>query len=186
MTDESIVTLYWARDPSAIARSDEKYGPYCRSISFGILRDRLDAEECVNDTWLSAWNAMPPERPQKLRFFLGKIARNLSINRLDARRAKKRGGGELTLALSELEGCLSGGPPVEELAEARELEEFLARFVHGLPEAKRKVFIRRYWYLSPVAEIARDYGMSEAKVTSMLHRMREKLKSALEKEGYRL
>ena len=186
MDESYIVGLFFARDEAALAECRRRYGAYCRAIARNILGREADAEECENDVYLAAWNAIPPAQPRSLRAFLGKIARNLSINRLDARRAKKRGGGELTLALSELEGCLSDGPPVEELAEARELAEFLARFVHGLPEAKRKVFIRRYWYLSPVAEIARDYGMSEAKVTSMRHRMREKLKSALEKEGYRL
>ena len=186
MTDEAIVALYWERNETAIARSDEKYGPYCRSVSFGILRDRRDAEECVNDTWMSAWNAMPPHKPSKLQFFLGKLTRNLSINRLELRRAKKRGGGELPLVLSELEGCLPDSGSVEEAAEGKELAAFLSQFVHELPEAKRRVFIRRYWYLSSVADIAREYGMSEAKVTSMLDRMREKLRAALEKEGYGL
>ncbi len=186
LTDEAIVALYWARNQSAITRSDEKYGRYCRSVSFQILRDRQDAEECVNDTWLSAWQSMPPHKPQKLQFFLGKLTRNLSINRLDRRLARKRGGGELPLVLSELEGCLSERGSVEEAVDAKALSQFLARFVHELPETKRRVFIRRYWYLSPVSEIAQEYGMSEAKVTSMLYRLREKLKAALLKEGFSL
>ncbi len=186
MDDEKILDLYWSRSESAIHETNVKYGPYCRTISMNILNSPQDAEECVNDTWLSAWNAIPPKRPGKLAAFLGKITRNLSINRFQRNYAEKRGMGQTPLVLAELEGCIPSVQTVEQAIDEKELAESIDRFLESLPPVKRKIFVRRYWYLSPVGEIARQYGMSESKVTSLLFRLRGKLKSHLEKEGVAL
>ena len=179
MEDKQIVSLYWARDPQAIDRSQEKYGPYCLSIARNILR-----QECVSDTWLAAWNAMPPHRPAVLRLFLGKLTRRLSLQRLRRQGRLKRGGGEAALALEELGDCVPLGGDAQQALEGRELTRLLNRFLSGLPAAQRQVFLARYWYGAAVKDIARQFGYSESKVKSMLYRTREKLRLTLEKEGY--
>ena len=184
MEDKQIVSLYWARDPQAIDRSQEKYGPYCLSIARNILRQEQDAEESVNDTWLGAWNAMPPHRPAVLRLFLGKLTRRLSLQRLRRQGRLKRGGGEAALALEELGDCVPLGGDAQQALEGRELTRLLNRFLSGLPAAQRQVFLARYWYGAAVKDIARQFGYSESKVKSMLYRTREKLRLTLEKEGY--
>lgn len=184
MEDREIVGLYWARDEEAIGESRRKYGGYCTSISQRILDREEDVEECVADTWLGAWNAIPPHRPAVLSTFLGKLVRRLSIDRWRRGKARKRGGGELDLALEELRECVAGSENVERELERREMEGLMARFLGALPQDQRQVFLRRYWYLDPVAEVARRFGCSESKVTSMLHRTREKLRKTLEKEGW--
>lgn len=182
MEDCAIVDLYWSRDPEAIRRTWEKYGGYCRSIARNILPDRRDAEECVNDTWLGAWNAMPENRPSLLAPFLGKITRNLALTRWQAARAEKRGGGELPLVLDELSECVSSADTLQTL-EAVELEKEINRFLGTLPERECGVFLRRYWFTEPMADIARRYGMRENTVRTSLFRSREKLRRHLEKEG---
>lgn len=182
MEDHTIVDLYWSRNPEAIQRTGEKYGGYCRAIARNILPDRRDAEECVNDTWLNAWNAMPENRPSLLAPFLGKITRNLAFTRWRAGRTEKRGGGELPLVLDELAECASPADTLQTM-EAAELEEAVNRFLHTLPERECNVFLRRYWSTEPMADIARRYGMREATVRTSLFRTREKLKRHLEKEG---
>lgn len=182
MEDCAIVDLYWSRDPEAIRRTGEKYGGYCRSIARNILPDRRDAEECVNDTWLGAWNAMPENRPSLLAPFLGKITRNLALTRWQAARAEKRGGGELPLVLEELSECVSSADTLQTL-EAVELEKEINRFLGTLPERECGVFLRRYWFTEPMADIARRYGMRENTVRTSLFRSREKLRRHLEKEG---
>lgn len=182
MEDCAIVDLYWSRDPEAIRRTGEKYGGYCRSIARNILPDRRDAEECVNDTWLGAWNAMPENRPSLLAPFLGKITRNLALTRWQAARAEKRGGGELPLVLDELSECVSSADTLQTL-EAVELEKEINRFLGTLPERECGVFLRRYWFTEPMADIARRYGMQENTVRTSLFRSREKLRRHLEKEG---
>lgn len=186
MTDARIIELYFERDERAIGETDRKYGPYCRSIAYNILFSHEDAEESMNDTYLRAWNSMPPERPNILSAFLGKICRRLSIDRWRRDRAEKRGGGEPALALEELEYCIpsGSGDPADEL-ELRELQRLYERFLTSLPAAERRVFLCRYWYMDPIADIARRFGFTEAKVTSMLHRTRERFRAVLEKEGYR-
>ena len=184
MEDKQIVSLYWARDPQAIDRSQEKYGPYCLSIARNILRQEQDAEESVNDTWLGAWNAMPPHRPERLSGFLGKLTRRISLKRWEAARAQKRFGDETALALEELGDCIPLGGDAQQALEGRELTRLLNRFLSGLPAAQRQVFLARYWYGAAVKDIARQFGYSESKVKSMLHRTREKLRLTLEKEGY--
>lgn len=182
MEDYAIVDLYWSRDPEAIQRTGEKYGGYCRTIARNILADRRDAEECVNDTWLSAWNAMPENRPGLLAPFLGKITRNLAFTRWRAGHTEKRGKGELPLVLDELAECVSPADTLQAV-EAAELEQEINRFLRTLPERDCKVFLRRYWFTEPMAEIAGRYGMREATVRTSLFRSREKLRRHLEKEG---
>ena len=182
MEDRAIVDLYWSRDPEAIRRTGEKYGSYCRSIARNILPDRRDAEECVNDTWLGAWNAMPENRPSLLAPFLGKITRNLAFTRWRAVHTEKRGGGELPLVLEELAECASSADTLQTV-EAGELEAAVNRFLHTLPERECNVFLRRCWFTEPMANIAGRYGMREATVRTSLFRTREKLRRYLKKEG---
>lgn len=186
LEDEKILDLYWSRSESAIRETDIKYGPYCRTISMNILHSPQDAEECVNDTWFNAWNTIPPQRPGKFAAFLGKITRNLSLNRFKRDHTEKRGMGQTPLVLAELEGCLSSFQTVEQAIDEKIVTESIDRFLESLSPVKRKIFVCRYWYLSPVRDIARQYGMSESKVTSILFRLRGKLKVHLEKEGITL
>lgn len=183
MEDHKIIDLYWNRSESAISESSAKYGNYCHSISYNILHNTEDVSECVNDTWLAAWNTMPPKRPDLLGAFLGKITRNLSLNRYKANATKKRGGSQTDLALSELEDCLSSGNPVEESVDQLILTKAIESYLLGQSRQRRMVFLRRYWYLSPIDEIAADFSMSRSKTTSLLFRMRKELKLHLEKEG---
>lgn len=181
MKDCAIVDLYWSRNPEAIAHTCEKYGSYCRAVARNILPDRRDIEECVNDTWLNAWNAMPEDRPSLLAQYLGKITRNLALNRWRAGHAEKRGGGELPLVLDELTECVSSAGTLQAV-EALELEEAVNRFLHTLPERECNVFLRRYWFAESAEEIARRYGMRENTVRTSLFRSRKKLQRYLEKE----
>lgn len=183
MEDRAIVDLYWSRNPEAIQRTSEKYGGYCRAVARNILPDRRDAEECVNDTWLGAWNAMPENRPSLLAPFLGKITRNLAFTRWRAGHTEKRGGGELPLVLDELAECVSPSNTLQD-AEAAELREAVNRFLRTLPERECGVFLRRYWFTEPMADIAGRYGMRENTVRTSLFRSREKLRRYLEKEGW--
>ncbi len=183
MEDEKIVGLYFERDETAIAETSKKYGKYCYSIAMGILHQREDSEECVNDTYVSAWNAMPPHRPRSLSAFLGKLTRRISLKRLRSLSAEKRGGGEYTLALEELGECVPASERVEDRFDAQELAAHLSAFLRRLPEVERKVFVQRYFYLKPVKEIARSFHFSQSKVKSMLYRTRQKLRETLVKEG---
>ncbi len=182
MEDAEIVDLYWQRDQQAIAETDKKYGAYCQHIAYAVCSDRLDAEECVNDTWLRAWGAMPDKRPTVLATFLGKITRNLAINRFQRKTRKKRGGGETELALEELEDCIPAALDVERRYELQEFRQAIGRFVSGLSETEQKVFVARYWYLCPVEEIARRLQISSSKTKSMLFRLRNRLRLYLKEE----
>lgn len=181
MEDSQIVSLYFARDEQAIQETDSKYGSYCYSIAYNILTNGEDAEESVSDTYMAAWKAMPPRRPAILAPFLGKITRNLSIDRWRSRNRYKRGGGEITLALEELEDCASDSS-VEKAFERKQLAALMNRFLDSLPETERRIFLCRYWYLDSISAIAKYYGFSESKVTSMLYRTRGRLRTALEGE----
>ena len=183
MDDTQIVELYWARKESAIEETEAKYGSYCYSIAQNILHNLDDAKESVNDTWLGAWNSMPPHRPSVLSTFLGKLTRRISIDKWRRTTAKKRGDGQLPLVLAELEDCISDGKSIEEETERKLLAEVIAAFVKGLPETEQKVFLCRYWYMDSVSSIATRFRFSESKVKSMLSRTREKLRVRLEKEG---
>ena len=184
MEDSRIVELYWQRSSDAIAESNIKYGPYCFTVANNILGSPEDSEECVNDTWLAAWNAMPPGRPARLQMFLTKITRNLSFNRFQARAAKKRGGGEIILVLDELAECIPGESSVEQEYEAKELSRAIQAFVRELPERDGNVFVRRYFFTESAAQIAGRYSMTENHVMVILSRVRKKLKTHLVKEGF--
>ncbi len=184
MDDTQIVDLYWARSHMAIQASSQKYGGLCRSIAMNILGDPRDAEECVNDTWLGAWNAMPPQRPLRLGAFLGAITRNLACDAYRVRRSEKRGGGQLPLVLEELSECLpdQSGDPVR-AAEDRELARVLSDFLRQLKDRDRAVFLRRYWYAQPLEDIADACHIPAGTVKASLFRTRKKLRRHLEKEG---
>ena len=183
MKDREIIDLYFRRSEQAIEETSVKYGKYCRKIAWNILYSDEDAEECVNDTWLHTWNAIPPTRPVRFSSFLGKITRNLALNMYEKSRARKRGAGETAAALDELAGCISGQDDVEKQIDDKELAAAIDRFLGELGEQPRKIFVRRYWYMSSVKEIAAEYGMGESAVKMSLMRTREQFRRYLEKEG---
>lgn len=183
MEDDSIVNLYWARSENAISETSKKYGNYCYSIAYSILGNVEDADESVNDTYLDAWNNIPPHRPSILSTFLGKITRRISIDKWRGRTAEKRGGGEIVLVLDELSDCIPSNQSVEREVEAAELSQLIDNFVMSLSPMERRVFICRYWYLDPIADIAQRFGFSQSKVKMMLHRQRKNLLNHLEKEA---
>lgn len=184
MEDNQIVELYWQKNADAISETASKYGAYCFAIAKNILHNTEDSEECVNDTWLHAWNAIPPQKPNVLRMFLAKITRNLAFNRFNARNAEKRGGGEIALVLDELGECLGGGADAEAAYETKELRQCIRRFVQALPEREGNVLVRRYFFAESVADIAKRYDLRENNVMVILSRTRRKLKAHLLKEGY--
>jgi len=143
--DSQIIELYWKRDASAISETANKYGAYCFTVANSILHNAEDSDECINDTWLNAWNAMPPQKPNSLKMFLAKITRNLAFDRFNAKNAAKRGGGEILVVLDELAECLAGRENVEAAYESKELGEYIRRFVRTLPERECNVFVRRYF-----------------------------------------
>lgn len=186
MEDAQIVELFWQRDDDAIRQSSAKYGNYCYAIASRILSDHQDAEECVNDTWLCAWNAMPEHRPDRLTAFLGKLTRRLACNRLRDSRASKRGGGELPAVLDELTGCIPTSPSAAQVVEDRELERLLNQFLYTLPQEECDLFLRRYWFADPLSDISARYGKKLNTVKTSLFRTRQKLKHYLEQEGITL
>lgn len=183
MEDQKIVDLYWQRSDQAIAESDRKYGPYCGTIARNICGNFQDAEECVSDTWMSAWNQIPPKRPNILSAFFGTITRNFAINRVRSQMREKRGGGQTDLALGELEACIPAPDNVEQEVEKKELMAAVRAFVAGLKENDRNLFLARYYYLAPVKDIAERLGCSESKVKTTLYRLRGKLQKYLKEEG---
>jgi RNA polymerase sigma-70 factor (ECF subfamily) len=183
MDDSKIVDLFWQRSEEGLTEASRKYTGYCHSIAYRILSNNEDAEECVNDTWLRAWNAMPPARPNRLSTFLGKITRNLSLNRYEKLHAGKRGGGAVEVAIAELEDCLPSPASVEGEVEENILTELIDKFLDTLPLRSRDAFVQRYWYLCSIADISADLGISENNVKSLLFRARNKLKQQLNKEG---
>lgn len=185
MEDTDIIDLYWQRDEQAITHTQQKYGNYCTKIANNILYDREDSLECVNDTWLKAWNAMPDERPNLLQAFLGAITRNLSLDRYRKNHASKRGNGETEMIFDEIRDCLTTEGPEKHL-ESDLLTEHINSFLKKMEKESRIIFVRRYWYMDPVKEIANRYRISESKVKSSLLRSRKKLSAYLVKEGYRL
>lgn len=182
MEDARIVDLYWQRSDAAIRETDNKYGPYCRSIAYRILQNHEDTEECVDDTYMGAWNSMPDKRPACLSPYLGKITRNLALNRVTRQNSQRRGGGELSLCLEELSDCVPDRFNLERELEERELNRRLRAFISSLPQTERRVFLSRYFYMLSTEETARRLGFSQSKVKSMLFRTRKKLLAYL-KEG---
>ncbi len=183
MDDNSIIDMYWARDEKAIDATKDKYGRYCYSIAYGILENLEDAEECVNDTYLGAWNSIPPHKPQMLSTFLGKLTRNISLNRWREKHRIKRGGGEVQLTLDELQECLPSGNTVEKEIETKELAIIISGFLRGLEAEERRIFLRRYWYFDSVDEICKRFGFGKSKVKMKLMRTRNKLLVKLKEEG---
>ena len=183
MDDQQIISLYNQRSEQAIVASQMKYGVYCQSIAYNILRQAEDSEECVNDTWLYTWNAIPPEQPNNLKAYLGKITRNLALTRYRDQHSLKRGGGNVDLALSELQDCIAGAPTPEEHLLDGMLEDSINRFLDKLPKEKRVVFVLRYHYLYTTREISETVGIRESTVKSMLFRLRKQLKTHLRQEG---
>ena len=182
MTDGQIVDLYWDRDESAITHSDIKYGSYCRKIAFNILSNNEDADECVNDTWLRTWENVPPQKPDSLSAFFGRIIRNLSISRYRANRAKKRYDG-ITILLSELEDCVPAGNLTELKAESNLLTEMIEKWLARISKDDRVLFLRRYWFGDAVKALAKECGMTENQMAQRMLRLRKDLKSVLEQEG---
>lgn len=183
MKDTEIIELYWKRDESAIAATAESYGNYCYAIAYRILQCSEDAQECVNDTYWKAWLSIPPQRPTRLATYLGKITRNLAIDRLKRLNAQKRGKGQTELALRELESCIPAVSGTERIVDEIVLTNAITQFLRQQPRTERNIFVGRYWHLYSIADLAQAYGMRESKVASLLFRMRKKLKSYLEKEG---
>lgn len=183
MEDTAIIELYLKRSEQAIVETDTKYGGYCFSIAYNILANREDSEESVSDTYMTAWNTIPPRRPSFLNAFLGKVTRHLSIDRWRKQNAKKRGGGEIILALEELENCVDIHNTEADF-ERKELTRVLNRFLSGLSETERNVFLCRYWYMDSIQAISGYSGFSQSKVASMLHRIRGRLRKCLTEEGF--
>jgi len=182
MEDQQIVDLYLLRSERAITETDTKYGRLCRKLAMNILSNPQDAEECVNDTYLGAWNAIPPQHPISLCAFLSRIARNLSLKKYEYLSAERRNP-ETAVSLSEMEDCVSGSDMVEEEAENGRTEKAISDFLRVLDDESRNVFLRRYWYFDSIAAIAQRFHISESKAASMLFRIRKKLKAHLQKEG---
>ncbi len=183
MEDSQIVTLYWERNEQAIQATATKYGRYCYTIAYNILFNKEDADESVNDTYMSAWERIPPHRPSVLSTFLGKITRRISLNKWRYKTTAKRGGGEVVLAINELDECIPSGQSVEQTVELKELSKAINRFLGSLPEVERDLFVSRYWFLASINEISKQFQFSESKTKSMLFRSREKLRKLLLEEG---
>lgn len=186
MDDTKIVQLYWDRDEQAIPVTANKYGSYCTSIAKNILGNHEDAEECVNDTYMNAWNSMPPHRPSILSTFLGKIVRNLSIKRYKHSTAAKRGGGQTTAVLDEITELVSDADSVEQEIDRKELVTAINSFLDRLPTGKRNIFVCRYWYFDSIPDIANQFGMTENNVSVTLNRLRLKLHNYLLERGFEL
>jgi len=183
MNDNDIIELYNKRSEDAIKETDKAYGRYCRSLTFAILGNREDSEECVNDTYMRLWELIPPKRPPRLGAFTAKIARNLALNRRESLAADKRGGGMSAVDYDEISECLPAGDTVEKKADENELTAALERFLRTLGTEKRQIFLKRYWGFMSVSAISSEMGISVEKVKTTLHRTREKLRKFLEKEG---
>ena len=183
MEDQGIIALFFKRSEQAIEETDKKYGGYCYSIAYNILSNREDSEESVSDTYMAAWNTIPPQSPGLLSIFLGKITRYISIDRWRKRSAKRRGGGEILLTLDELDECVAAGSVEAEFSK-KELTRILNDFLSSLSETERNIFLCRYWYMDSIQTIADLSGFSQSKVTSMLHRLRGRLRKVLDQEGY--
>ncbi len=184
MEDREIITLYWNRNERAIKETAGKYGRYCFKIAYNILVNKEDAEESVNDTYLKTWECIPPHMPEMFSAFIGKITRRISLNKWYSNNRLKRGGGQVALALEELEETIAGSDTVEDLIQRKELTQSLNLFLETLPEKERDLFICRYWFFASIQELCEKFDFSESKTKSMLFRTRMKLKTYLTEEGY--
>ncbi|MBQ2998635.1 MAG: sigma-70 family RNA polymerase sigma factor [Oscillospiraceae bacterium] len=183
MEDEKIIELYFERKESAITETALKYGNYLYKIAYNILLNNEDSEESVNDTYLGAWNAVPPEKPRIFSAFLSKITRYISLNKWRSKKTEKRGSGEVDLAFEEIEECVPSNNSVIEEIETKELAKMISYFLKKLPETERVIFIRRYYYFDSVSDICKKFGFSKSKISTLLCRTRKKILSFLEKEG---
>ncbi|MDO5689712.1 MAG: RNA polymerase sigma factor [Tissierellia bacterium] len=186
MDEPILIELYWKRDESALTKTEGIYGAYIRSIAHNILRNVEDVQECKNDTLLQVWNSIPQDRPRIFRAYIGRIARNLSINRYQMQRTKKRGGGELELIFEELENVISDHQGPEAQLEGKELLRSINAFLAELPSEQRRVFVARYWYGKSISELSVQFISSESRIKTMLFRIREALREELDKEGIRV
>jgi RNA polymerase sigma-70 factor (ECF subfamily) len=184
MKDEEIIDLYFKRDELAIEETDAKYGNYLEAIAVNILDDELDAEECLNDTYLKTWDRIPPTRPRVFKAFLAKITRELAFDKYRAARSKKRGNGVMHEILDELEECIPAVNGVEQAILGKELECIIADFVGTLPKKDAYIFLSRYFYAEDITAISKKYGMSKNNVSVTLSRLRSKLQTRLLREGY--
>ncbi len=185
MDDKQIVDLYWARSETAIEETEKKYGRYCHYIAYQILYSDEDAKEVVNDTYLKTWNTIPPQRPDPLKPYVGMISRQLALDTYEAQHTQKRGG-QVPLVLDELSECIPDNDSGADIGESVALSDALNRFIWALPQRTRNIFVRRYFYMSTVAEIAKDFSMKESNVTMHLLRTRKKLEQFLNKVGFDL
>ncbi len=183
MEDYSIVELYWQRNEAAITETRNKYGKYLNAISMNIVKNAEDAEECVNDTYLNAWNSIPPNSPKLLKAYLGTIVRNLSLDCYKKRSSEKRRANQFTVLLSELEECLPAASSVEQTLADKEIAAQISAFLKTLPKDKQQIFVRRYFYCEGLKEIGMRLGFSQSKIKSALFETRNKLRKHLEKEG---
>ena len=186
MEDRHIIDLYWARDERAVEESKQSYGTYCFSIAQAILHNQWDTEEIVSETWMQAWNSIPPKKPKYLRQYLAKITRNLALNAYTARNTQKRKEDQVALALEELEECVASSGDVGENLAYQELRNAIMSFLQEESRQSRNVFLRRYFYFDEVAQIATRYSLTESNVLQILSRTRKRLKKYLRKEGYAL
>ena len=183
MEDNKIIELYWKRDQSAISETQQKYGKLCHYVAYNILQNDEDAKECENDTYVKAWDSIPPNSPDILSAFLSRITRNIAIDTYRRNRAKKRGNGEYEQVVEELNNCILSKDDIESVADNLTIKTALNQFLGSLPAKNRKIFMRRYWYMNSIKEIAADFSVSESNVKMTLLRMRNDLKAFLEKEG---
>ena len=183
MDDSKIIELYFERDERAIVETQKKYGRYCYAIAQNILRNSSDAEESVNDTYLDAWNSMPPERPSVLKSFLGMLTRRRALDKYRRKTAQKRPESDQLVPLHELEECIAYGKSIDDELAEEELAARLNEFLIALTETERNVFLRRYWYFDSITDICKRYGFGQSKVKMMLARTREKLAKFLNEEG---
>lgn len=186
MEDYEIIALFFRRSEEAVTAASRKYGAYCRSVVTNILSNREDVEECLNDTWLSAWDSIPPNRPQRLGVYLARIARNTALNRRKELTAQKRGGGAVDAVLEELHEMIPGNSAVDEALDEIVLRDAINAFLRSQPKQKRDIFIRRYWAMEPVNDVAKALGLRRGQTATILYRMRRELKEYLEKEGITL
>ncbi len=184
MDDRQILELYHRRDENAIIQTGIAYGKYCYVIANNILCDHHDSEECVNDTYLRAWNSIPPQKPNSLKLFLAEITRNLALNRYKERKSKKRGGEAITVALEEIDEFVVGTTSIDNDLAEKELLSSINRFLRTLPKRNSNIFVMRYFHFHTVKAIAQMYGLTEENVSMILSRTRKKLKKHLETEGY--
>ncbi len=184
MDDLQLIELYFARNQDAIRQTEKTYGAYCFSIADQILHNPQDAEECLSDTWLRAWNSIPPSRPARLKLFLGKITRNLAFDKYRRKSAGKRGSGEFEAVLDELSECIPASDNVEQAFDAQQLRQSLNSFLKALPQRDRQIFLKRYFYAKNVKDIAEEYRLTANHCTVILKRVRKKLQAYLEQEGF--